>query len=248
MLGQFFSEDDRKYNVVILAGGLGTRMGTASEHIPKALTRIGSQRAIDLIVSKCTLIADRFVIGTAWHADLLESYVRGRYGDLRIAFSRESVPELRNNATSLLYALDTVDSRLGTIVTFCDLILLSNPNIQGSAVYLATDKTKGVLGTFRHAAAARRGMLDKVIALPRPARVSATRSGVIGFFVFQDTVLLKSIVYSLARSKRLRDITTDVVSRYVAAPEPMKAIAVDALLEFGTDADLQKAREVWETY
>ena len=91
MLGQFFSEHDEKFNVVVLAGGLGTRMGSASDFIPKALTKLGSQRAIDLIVSKFLLIGHRFVIGTAWHADLLESYVRGRFPNLNLSFSQEVI-------------------------------------------------------------------------------------------------------------------------------------------------------------
>lgn len=248
MLGQFFSQTDEKFNVVILAGGLGTRMGSASEHLPKALTRIGSQRAIDLILSKFLLVADPFVIGTGWQADLLESYVRGRYPNLRIVFSREVVADLRSNAISLMYALDNVDSRKGTILSFCDLLLLSNPAIPAeSAIYLANTRTTGVVGTFRHSAVAHGGTVRKVIPSKRPLPLSPKRNGLIGFFVLQNTVLLKEITYSLARKGALTDISTDIVARYVAEEET-KAIAVEALLEFGTDVDLQKARKAWETY
>jgi NDP-sugar pyrophosphorylase family protein len=247
MLGQFFSETDEKYNIVILAGGLGTRMGSASDYIPKALTKIGSQRAIDLIFSKFLLVANHFVVGTGWHTDLLESYIRGRYPNLGITFSEESVPNLKNNATSLMYALDNVDSRYGTIVSFCDLLILSNPRIVGNSIYLANENTKGVVGTFRHSAIMRRDIVQKVTPLKKPLHVSSLKNGVIGFFVFNNTILLKEIVYSLARKQSLKDITTDVVSRYVAIEET-KAVFVEALLEFGTETDLQKARKVWETY
>jgi NDP-sugar pyrophosphorylase family protein len=247
MLGQFFSENEEKYNVVILAGGLGTRMGAASDHIPKALTKIGSQRAIDLIFSKFLLIARQFVVGTGWHADLLESYIRGRYSNLRLSFSQEAVPELRNNATSLLYALDSVDSRYGTIVTFCDLLILSNPQISGNSMYLAHKETQGIVGTFRHSVSTRGDTVRKVVVLDEPQRVHAIKNGVIGFFVFGNTLLLKEIVYSLARKGSLNDITTDVVSRYIAAEET-RAVPVDALLEFGNETDLHKARKAWEAY
>jgi len=247
MLGQFFTENEEKFNVVILAGGLGTRMGAASDNIPKALSKIGSQRAIDLILSKFLLVANQFVIGTAWHADILESYIRGRYPNLKVAFSQESPSELKNNATSLLYALDNVDSRFGTIVSFCDLLLLSNPLISGSALYLATPETKGVLGTFRHSVSVRRGIAQKVVVLQKPMHVPSTKNGVIGFFVFGNTVLLKEIAYSLARKGAASDLTTDIVSRYIEV-EKTRAIPVDALLEFGTEDDLQKARKAWETY
>lgn len=247
MLGQFFSEHEEKYNVVILAGGLGTRMGAAADNIPKALSKIGSQRAIDLLLSKFLLIANQFVVGTSWHADLLESYIRGRYPNLKVVYSQESPSDLKNNATSLLYALDNVNSRYGTIISFCDLLLLSNPLITGSALYLATRDTKGVVGTFRHSIAVHRDVAKKVIALDKPSHVPAIKNGVIGFFVFKNTVLLKEIAYFLARKGCLNDLTTDIVSRYIAIEET-RAIPVDALLEFGTEADLQKARKVWETY
>lgn len=247
MLGQFFSDNDRKYNIVILAGGLGTRMGQASDHIPKALSKIGMQRAIDLLISKFLLVAHGFVIGTGWHADLLQSYLRGRYPNLRIAFSHEEVPELRNNATSLTYALDSVNSRYGTIVAFCDLILLSNPQIIGNALYLATEDTKGVVGTFRHSVSIKGGVVRKVHEFDKPSCVPPARNGVVGFFVLENTLLLKEIAYGLARKGALTDFTNDIVKRYVALEET-RAISVEALMEFGAEADLQKARKLWESY
>ena len=247
MLGQFFSETGEKYNVVILAGGLGTRMGPSTDYIPKALTKIGSQRAIDLIFSKFLLVAKSYVVATSWHSDLLESYIRGRYLNLGISFSQELVSDLRNNAMSLLYALDNVDSRFGTIVSFCDLLILSNPHISGNSIYLANASTQGVIGTFRHSVSLRKNIIRKVISLEKPMHIPATKNGVVGFFVFKNTILLKEIVYALARKGELNDITADIVSKYIAFEE-MRAVSVDALLEFGTEADLNRARKIWETY
>jgi NDP-sugar pyrophosphorylase family protein len=247
MLGQFFSEANERFNIVILAGGLGTRMGAASDHIPKALTKIGDQRAIDLIVSKFLLVANAFVVGTGWHADLLQSYVQGRYPNLDISYSPEPVSEMKNNATSLLHALDHASSRNGTIVTFCDLLILSNPMLTGNSLYLATKDTTGVVGTFRHSLALRGSVARKVIGHDKPIHIASGGNGVIGFFVFKNTLLLKEIAYGLARKGRLGDITSDIVSRYIAI-EPTRAVTVDALLEFGTENDLQKVRKVWETY
>jgi NDP-sugar pyrophosphorylase family protein len=222
-------------------------MGLASDHIPKALSKIGSQRAIDLIISRFQLVADRFVIGTGWHADLLESYMRGRFPNMAITFSQEVVPQLKSNAVSLMYALDNADSRLGTIVTFCDLLLLSNPMISSSALYLAHEDTKGVVGTFRHSASLKGDVVRKIIAHEAPKFVSEIKNGVVGFFVFRNTLLLKEITYSLARSGKLNDITSDIVPRYLAEDE-MKGVMVDALMEFGDESDLEKARQIWESY
>jgi choline kinase len=247
MLGQFICEKGRIYNIVVLAGGLSTRMGSASEHIPKALSKIGSQRAIDLLISKFLLISHKIVIGTGWHGDLLESYISGRYPNQRIEFSRESVNDIRNNAISLLYALDHIDSRYGTIVSFCDLIMLSNPMISDSSLFVATKATKGVLGTYRHSVEIEDGAVRNVVALEAPKHVTDIENGVVGFFVFSNTMLLKELAYSLARAGDLNDITTDIVSRYVQE-EPTNVREVSALLEFGTEDDLVKAREFWENY
>ncbi len=247
MLGQFICEKGQIYNVVILAGGLSARMGSASEHIPKALSKIGSDRAIDLLINKFLLVSHRLVIGTGWHGDLLESYISGRYQNQSIRFSREPVNDLRNNGISLLYALDNIDSRHGTIVSFCDLLLLSNPIISGSSLYVATRATKGVVGTFRHSVVAKDGMVEQVSVLDGPGNVEHIDNGIIGLFVFSNTLLLKEIAYSLARAGELGDITTDIVTRYVK-DDPTRVCEVSALLEFGTEADLYKAREFWESH
>ena len=176
MLGQFICEKGQIYNVVILAGGLSARMGSASEHIPKALSKIGSERAIDLLINKFLLVSHRLVIGTGWHGDLLESYISGRYQNQSIRFSREPVNDLRNNGISLLYALDNIDSRHGTIVSFCDLLLLSNPIISGSSLYVATRATKGVVGTFRHSVVAKDGIVEQVSVLDEPGNVEDNRT------------------------------------------------------------------------
>jgi NDP-sugar pyrophosphorylase family protein len=247
MLGQFYSDNNEKFNVVILAGGLGSRMGQASEHIPKALSKMGSQRAIDLIISKFQLVAGRFIVGTGWHGDLLESYIRGRFPNSGVIFSPEHVAQLKGNAVSLMYALDNVDSRMGTIVSFCDLLMLSNPLISTSALYFAHRDTKGVVGNFRHSAQIKGDIVKKIVALESPMDVADIKNGVIGFFVFRNTLLLKEITYSLARVGKLNDITSDIITRYLAVEE-MKGIMVDALLEFGNEDDLEKARRAWESY
>lgn len=246
MLGQFYSETGSKYNVVILAGGLGTRMGSASEHIPKALSKLGKERVIDLLLNKLMLVSGRTVIGTGWHGDLLESYVNGRFPD-QARFSREDPGALKGNGMSLLYALDSCDSRLGTIVSFCDLLILSNPKIDGSALYVAHPATKGVVGTFRHSVERSGANVGRVICNEKPSRVGEVPNGVIGFFVFDNTILLKEIVYHLARLGELGDITSDVVTRYLGI-EKMRAHDVDALIEFGNETDLETARRVWENY
>jgi len=245
MLGQFVCKEGKSYNIIVLAGGIGTRMGSASEYIPKALTEIGKSRAIDLILDKFALIAHKIIIGTGSHADLLESYVKGRYSEKRLCFSRESREELKNNGTSLLYALDYADSRHGTIITFCDLLLLSNPVVFGSSLYLANTDTKGIVGTFRHGVKVNKDYVEAVVVHEEPKSIDTVENGVVGLFVLEDTLLLKEIAYAKARKGELKDITSDVISTYVSELDT-KAVIVESIIEFGNEKDLIKARQFWE--
>jgi choline kinase len=105
-----------------LPKGFSSRLGEQG-NLRRAVSGSGS-----LSPALFLLISHKIVIGTGWHGDLLESYIAGRHPNQKIEFSRESINDIRNNAFSLLYALDHVDSRYGTVVSFCDLIMLSNPS------------------------------------------------------------------------------------------------------------------------
>jgi NDP-sugar pyrophosphorylase family protein len=240
MLGQAISVTNKKYNVIILAGGAGSRMGTASDFIPKALTKLGNMRAIDYIIERYHLIAERFIIGTSYHADLLTSYVRGQYRDLA-KFSFEKPEDLKNNAYSTAFCLDNADSRFGTIVTFCDLILLNNMVIADDSLLYVSDKTSGFPGTFRHSLIIdNKGYVEDIQAHSTPVERS---NGLLGTFVFANTPLLKSIIYS--KYSNLHDFTEDVIADYVHQRK-VSAVECQAVYEFGTEESLEILRKAWE--
>ena len=124
---------------------------------------------------------------------------------------------------------------------------MSNPVISGSALYIANAETKGVVGTFRHSVNITNALASDVLAFDRPMSIDTISNGVIGLFVFSNTILLKELAYSLARTNCLEDITTDLVSKYIKH-QPTKVHEVNALIEFGNEADLDKARLFWEKY
>lgn len=223
MIGQAISLEGKKYNVIILAGGNGSRMGEQSDYIPKALSQIGNKRAIDYIIERYMNIAHKIIIGTCKHADLLESYVRGRFPRLNIEFSREA--ELVNNAISTMYCLDHADSRYGTIILFCDLIVISNPVIKDDTVLVAGENTKGKVGTFRHT--------DRV------------GRGILGHFCFGNTIHLKGVTYTTYSWNTLNDLTEDILQRYQASVI-IKVEECEKVYEFGNENDLQEVRKLWE--
>lgn len=238
MIGQCYSLNNKKYNIIILAGGAGSRMGSQSDYIPKALTKLGNRRSIDYIIDRYTNVAHKFIIGTAYHSDLLISYIRGNYPHADIDFVVENPDDLQSNALSFAYCLDQVDSRYGTIVLFCDLIPLGNFSIIEDSILIATKDTKGKLGTFRHSYKD-----NKIILTENPQEVDTGIHGIMGNFVFKNTPLLKSITYTNYNS--LEDLTSDIVIEY-HQKQFLKENICEKVYEFGTEDDLQVVREIWE--
>ena len=227
-LSKFFSSS--KYNIIILAGGLGTRMGDASRYIPKALSSVGQIRAIDHILTKYDFISHRVIIGISAHADLLSSYVTDRYAHLNVAFVNESM--LLNTSRSAALCLDNADSQYPTIIQFCDLILEDPLDIEPDSLFIATEHTKGVVGTFRH------GFYNgEVVTHLEPVKPNRKKNGLCGLFTFSNTPLLKSIAYS--SWKLHADITDDIVRAYNSLL-PMSAHHVREIYEFGSESDLRK--------
>lgn len=232
MIGQCFSGS--RFNVVILAGGKGSRMGESSEYIPKALVELGSSRVIDHIVNRYWNVAHKFVVGLGRHGDLLKAYLSGRYPKGFFSFSEEEEP--KSNAWSLLYALDHVDSRYPTLVTFCDLIMVGNYQLTAeNAIYYCDEQTKGHFGTFRHSLKA-----GHIVKNAKPATLDKCGSGVLGCFVFSDTISLKGAIYELGSVYELHDITDDLVTVNT------KPIHCEAAYDVGTELDLKEVRKCWE--
>jgi len=241
MLGQAVSLEGNKYNVIILAGGSGARMGEQSDYIPKALTQIGNKRSIDYLIERHIPVAQKFIIGICKHADLLQGYVEGRFKPIPIEFSRED--KLCNEAISMMYCLDHADIRYGTIVLFCDILTIGNPVIEPDSVLVATKDTHGVIGTFRHYVETIDG--EDILETEQdgfPLGVDANKRGILGYFVFQQTKLLKSIVYGV---RYPRSISYDFLFDYMTKT-PVKFINADTVYEFGNTNDLEKVRKAWE--
>ncbi|ADX42529.1 nucleotidyl transferase [Tetrasphaera phage TJE1] len=213
-------------------------MGEGAAYIPKALVPLGNRRAIDWIIYRHQVVAEKFIIGTGRHHDLLESYVKANYSGLDIEFSYEDEPQ--NNAISTMLALDHADSRIPTIITFCDLLILSPQELRTSYFALASQLTKGVTGTFRHKAANSSAMIKEV----EPSPCGPGEFGVLGWFYFEDTRTLKELVYGNATS----DFTTNVVMVWQRSTfgSPLEGHHFDKVFEFGTESDLAAVRKLWE--
>jgi NDP-sugar pyrophosphorylase family protein len=74
--------------VVILAGGLGTRLGGAAEGLPKSMVPIGGKPFLELVIDSFAARGFRdFVLLTGYKGDLIEKHFGPRF-----QYSRESTP------------------------------------------------------------------------------------------------------------------------------------------------------------
>jgi len=244
MIGQAISIKNKKYNIIILAGGAGSRMGNASDFIPKALSKIGSKRAIDYIIERYSIVAHKFIIGVCYHSDLLKSYIKGNYSNLDIEFSEEKIGELINNAFSTLYCLDHADSRYGTIITFCDLIMIGNNIINDNTIYYADKNTKGIIGTFRHSIDADSGTDNIRFIEHLPTSINGNLKGVLGTFIIGNTILFKKVVYN-SGATICNDLTWDFIRVY-GDYKHLQVENCETVYEFGNENDLLELRKIWE--
>jgi N-acetyl-alpha-D-muramate 1-phosphate uridylyltransferase len=76
---------------MILAAGLGTRLGDIGRHTPKALVDVAGITAIERVARRLTQAgADRLIINVHHHADRIIEYIRSRDGfGVDVLFSHE---------------------------------------------------------------------------------------------------------------------------------------------------------------
>jgi len=243
VVGQLYSSTGKQFNVIILAGGAGSRMGQASDYIPKALSKIGGRYAIDWLIEKYTPIAKKFIIGVGYHSELIKGYLKGKYPHLSIEFSEEHPNDMTSNAMSTLLCLDHADSRYGTLISFCDLLVVSSHDVVGDQLFIASSKTTGNVGTFRHTISSKGKIVEHNPPIDVPLEYAY---GVLGLFAFSNTIVLKTVAYTKGRYfDKDSDLTDDIISPYCSLC-PMVAEECEKVFEFGNETDIKKVRELWE--
>ena len=240
-----FSIKGKKFNVIILASGLGSRLGSETAQIPKPLVSLDKEgtKSIDYLIQKFQYVAEKMIVTTAYGADLLEYYLKGKYGSLSPIFSREKVEELKSPGRSLVFGLDHALSELPTIVMFSDYIIEDYIPVDNDSLcvtqkpgppYIVDPFPKGL-------PVIEEGIITDVI--PNPNLQEQRYDGLNGLGVFHDTLLLKSIAYQKAKEKNL-DVAYDfdILKEYVKKIKTIP-IYVSKLFEFGTPEMLKKVRE-----
>ncbi|MFH0837585.1 MAG: sugar phosphate nucleotidyltransferase [Candidatus Aenigmatarchaeota archaeon] len=242
-----FSVTGKKFNVIILASGLGMRLRPETEFIPKPLLPLDKYgtTSLDHLIQKFQYVAKRFVITTAYCADLLENYVKGKYGNaLDVQFSRERVEDLHSPGRSVLFALDHVLIEYPTIIMFSDYVIEDYINVDNDALCVtqAPSDDHYIVDQFP------KGIPDidhGIVTDINPSKDLSTPiyGGWLGIGVFHNTLLLKALFYKHAIDKDMKiALDFDVVKDYV---KQVKTVAhpVNKMFEFGVPEMLKKVRD-----
>jgi dTDP-glucose pyrophosphorylase len=106
--------------VVVMAGGLGTRLRPLTNVIPKALVPLGDQPIIEEIIDRfCGCGADEFYVSLNYKAEMVERYLCERGKSCRLYFFREDQPLGTGGSLQLVS-----DRLLGTFfVSNCDTLV-----------------------------------------------------------------------------------------------------------------------------
>ena len=239
-----FSVSGKKFNVIILASGLGARLKPETDNIPKPLVELDAQgtKAIDYLIQKFQYVASRLIITTAYCADLLEAYVKGKYSTMDPLFAR--VPELISPGASLIAGLDQAASDLPTIILFCDYIVEDYIPVDNDALCVSK-KPEGDYVVDSHPKGIPTIEEEVITDLaPNQDLLKDRYGGFTGIGIFHDTLFLKSIAYTKAYEKKM-DVAYDfdIIKEYIKKVKTMP-IYVSKLYEFGTMDALKKIREI----
>lgn len=244
-ISPLFSISNQKFNVIILAAGLGRRLKPETDYLPKALVKLNHLRAIDYIIMKYQYLADSIIIAIGYSSDLIENYVKGRYSMLNLIFSHEEISDLKGPGQSFMYALDYASSKRSTIVTFCDYVIDEQFSVEFDSICVCKPKKENfIYDTYKSLAVVDEGIVIDLVE--NEDLENNKENGFIGIGVFHDTKLLKSITYSKAVSlqgKANIDYSFDVVRNYIQKVRTEACLLSD-IYEFGTEKTLKKTREV----
>jgi NDP-sugar pyrophosphorylase family protein len=86
--------DISSIDVLILCGGLGTRLRSVTGCHPKSLAKVGTQPFLDILIEYLYQFGfRRFILGVGYKAEHIKRhYLRLKYPDMHIVFSEEKMP------------------------------------------------------------------------------------------------------------------------------------------------------------
>ena len=92
-MNPIFNSNKRNIDVVILCGGLGTRLRTLQRRVPKALVRVNQRRFLDILLERIAKYGfKRVILCIGYKGMMIEKYYAKKLPPLDIVYSRENAP------------------------------------------------------------------------------------------------------------------------------------------------------------
>jgi dTDP-glucose pyrophosphorylase len=106
-----------KTKIIIMAGGLGTRLGILTKNNPKALLKYKNKRLLDYIIEHCLdQNLNNIFISVFYLKNKIKKYIRNKFLDYKINFLEEAYPQ--GTIGSIRY----LNTNNNFIVMNCDVI------------------------------------------------------------------------------------------------------------------------------
>ena len=153
-----------KFDVIILAGGLGTRLSSVVKDVPKPMAAVGGRPFLDRILANLPLgNMHKIVLAVGHKYEVIEDYYGDTYENVKLEYSIENEPlgtgggiakalQLVESETCLILNGDTyfdvnyeelwqVHSQSGKLMTLA-LKYMENPDIYGTVLLEGSDIVK----------------------------------------------------------------------------------------------------------
>lgn len=130
---------------VILAAGMGRRLGEHTAHIPKCMVEVSGERLIDRIIGQLSRLGvDRIIIVDGYKGEALRNHVEKICTDIPILFVENDIYDKTNNIFSLWLAIHYLLDD-DTILLESDLIL---EDALLESVYRCPDKDVALISKY----------------------------------------------------------------------------------------------------
>jgi NDP-sugar pyrophosphorylase family protein len=232
---------DRDTRVIILAGGLGTRLRPFTTVLPKPLMPLGDRPVLDIVVRQLKAHGfRRITLATGYLAELIEAFFRdGESYGVEIDYFREQEPLGTVGALSLIDGLDEDFLVMnGDLVTDLDYGALFEQHLSGDAAATIASTKRHVQVTLGVMHFDDSGDPTRLTGYTEKPELDFAVS--MGVYCFSPRVLP-----FITRGERLD--FPDLILRLIAAGETVRALpSTDYWLDIGRHDDYEQALDEFE--
>lgn len=234
LLGEF-----KDVTTVILAGGLGTRLGSLIKNKPKVLVKIKDHPFLEYLLHQLDQAGlKKVVLCTGYLGDQIEKTFGQRYKNLHLYYSRELTP--LGTAGSLRYSLHHISSKTVLAMngdSFCDV------DFKKFWQFHVSKKTKASLVLAKISDAKQSGNVklrrnDSVVQFQEKTRKGP---GLVNAGIY---LIDKTLIKEIPEGKL--SLEMDIFPTWIG--RGFYGYGVDSFIDIGTPESLQRAQQFFAQY